>query len=158
MAGCNIFIIVISFRFLITVNQVYLAAIKFGRFATFWVIIEVFSYIILFNFCPNAKKLNFNSMPNLVDLQYLRFMIYDCVLFISLAAYIGTLQLITRSISWSRTQVVTSFSTDMDWMWNLRCNSIFIVYNSGIILWFKDFSPMEEVTAAFAIPAPVSNE
>ena len=49
-----------------TVNQVYLAAIKFGGFATFWVIIEVFSYIILFDFCPNAK---FNSMPNLDDLQ-----------------------------------------------------------------------------------------
>ncbi len=29
-----------------------------------------FTYIILFNFCPNAKNAKFNSTPNLVDLQY----------------------------------------------------------------------------------------
>ena len=54
-----------------TVNQLILAAIKFGGFTTFWVIIGVFPYIILFNFCPNAKSAKFNSTPNLVDLQYI---------------------------------------------------------------------------------------
>ena len=55
----------------LTVNQQNLAAIKFGGFAMFWVIIEVFPYIILFNFCPNAKSAKLNSKPNFVDLQYL---------------------------------------------------------------------------------------
>ncbi len=35
-----------------------------------WVIIEAFPYIILFDFCSNAKSAKFNSMPNFVDLQY----------------------------------------------------------------------------------------
>ena len=39
-----------------TVNQLNLVAIKFGGFTTFLVIIGVFPYIILFNFCPNAKS------------------------------------------------------------------------------------------------------
>ena len=34
-------------------------------------IIEVFPYIILFNFCPNAKSAKLNSTPNFVDLQYI---------------------------------------------------------------------------------------
>ena len=58
------------------VNQLYLAAIKFGGFATFRVIIEVFPYIILFNF-------KFNSAPNLVDLQYgptLQFIVHFCAM------------------------------------------------------------------------------
>ncbi len=33
-------------------------------------IIEVFPYIILLYFCPNAKSAKLNSTPNLVDLQY----------------------------------------------------------------------------------------
>ncbi len=52
-----------------TVNQLILTAIKVGGWTTFWMIIEVFPYIILFNFCPNAKSAKLNSTPNLVDLQ-----------------------------------------------------------------------------------------
>ena len=33
-------------------------------------IIEVFPYIILFDFCPDAKSAKLNSTPNFVDLQY----------------------------------------------------------------------------------------
>ncbi len=46
-----------------TVNQLYLGAIKFGGYAT---------YIIPFNFCPNAENTKFNRTPNLIDLQYYR--------------------------------------------------------------------------------------
>ena len=67
----KLLIIWYSFRNLYTVNKLILTAIKFGGLATFWVIIEVFPYIILFNFCPNAKSAKFNSTPNLVDLQYM---------------------------------------------------------------------------------------
>ena len=35
-------------------------------------IIEVFPYIILLDFCPNAKSAKLNSTPNLVDLQDLK--------------------------------------------------------------------------------------
>ena len=35
-------------------------------------IIEVFPYIILFDFCPNAKSAKFYNTPNFVDLQYIK--------------------------------------------------------------------------------------
>ncbi len=41
-------------KVIVNVKQQYLAAIKFGIFTTFWMIIGGFPYIILINSCPNA--------------------------------------------------------------------------------------------------------
>ncbi len=39
--------------------------------------LEVFPYIILFNFFLNAKSATLNSTPNFVDLQYVKVCIND---------------------------------------------------------------------------------
>ncbi len=49
-----------------TVNQLNLAAIKFGGFTIFE---RYFPYINLFKYSPPAKSAKLNRTPNLVDLQ-----------------------------------------------------------------------------------------
>ncbi len=113
-----------------TVNQVYLAAIKFGGFTHFWVIIGGFSYIILFNLCPHAKSAKLNSTPNLVDLQYQgiyhyslsylllwRFFDYSCVV----ACLVGWLVcwLFGLLVDWPYKNIVKVFLLMADFLWIL---------------------------------------
>ena len=61
--------------YVLSQGKAYCKSTKFGRYKIWWICYVLsdnrgFPYIILFNFCPNAKSAKLNSMPNFVDLQY----------------------------------------------------------------------------------------